>query len=530
MDEVGENFPLDENVTIQNIIENYLSLYYPEDDDIGSQAQNILKKIGIELCKLFPSKDKKKVIEVEGRDFFIENFTKVISIVKEKYLFTGINVNDFLAHFEQEIKDDNSIIHRPDFEDQLKLVEYQKRGEKRKRDDQESMEETNIENDDEKELDMFNPDSYRSHGEKGTSGTSVSLVTTDMLGPELTPSITKDEFAKKEEDVGKLEFNVVENDGTLESLKNLLAVKNVFTNQLPKMPKDYCTRLVFDKKHRSLAGLKNGKIVAAITFRPFFENSFGEIAFLAVSGNEQVKGYGTRLMNHLKAYCVTVGIFRFLTYADNGAIGYFRKQGFSKDITLDEEKYKGYIKDYDGATLMECVLRPGIDYLNIPEMIKKQRARLYERINSTTNSELSNYNTTYKGLDFKKGRISYFKMKDVPGLTNVKPRLSDEEVSNLIPKLKRVYQHVKANDLSWPFQEPVNRKEVPDYYDVIKEPIDLQIIQKRIDKQFYRAKEIFIADFQRMFDNCRLYNKETTEYYQIANRLEQFFTDEMKKV
>lgn len=528
MDEVDTKFEFDGNVTIQNIFQNYLSLYYPEDDEISKQAQNILKKIGIEFGKLFPLKDKKKVIEVEGRDFFLENFQKVITIVKEKYLFTGININDFLAHFEQEIKDNLSIIHKPDFEDQLKYVEIEKRGEKRKRDD--SIEES-MEINDEKEIDLFHNESFQNQ-DVTIETPNVSLVTTDMLGPELNPvtGVTRDEFAKKEEDVGKLEFNVVENDGTLENLRILLTVKNIFGNQLPKMPKDYVTRLVFDKKHRSLTGLKNGKMVAAITFRPFFENSFGEIAFLAVQGNEQVKGYGTRLMNHLKAYCVTVGIFRFLTYADNGAIGYFRKQGFSKDITLDEDKYKGYIKDYDGATLMECVIRPGIDYLNIPEMIKRQRARLYERINCTTSSELSNYNTTYKGLDFKKGRIGYFKMKDAPGLQNVKPRLSDDEVSLLIPKLKKVYQHVKANDNSWPFLEPVDRKEVTDYYDVIKEPIDLSMIQKRIDKQFYRTKEIFIADFQRMFDNCRLYNKETTEYYQIANKLEQFFNEEMKKV
>ena len=53
---------------------------------------------------------------------------------------------------------------------------------------------------------------------------------------------------------------------------------------------------------------------------------FGEIAFLAVTGNEQVRGLGTRLMNHLKSYCQSINIFRFLTYADNYAIGYFKKQ------------------------------------------------------------------------------------------------------------------------------------------------------------------------------------------------------------
>ena len=34
----------------------------------------------------------------------------------------------------------------------------------------------------------------------------------------------------------------------------------------------------------------------------------------------------------------------FLTYADNNAVGYFVKQGFSKEIMLERERWFGYIK------------------------------------------------------------------------------------------------------------------------------------------------------------------------------------------
>lgn len=41
----------------------------------------------------------------------------------------------------------------------------------------------------------------------------------------------------------------------------------------------------------------------------------------------QVRGYGTRLMNHLKQHARDVdGLHYFLTYADNNAVGYFAKQ------------------------------------------------------------------------------------------------------------------------------------------------------------------------------------------------------------
>lgn len=65
------------------------------------------------------------------------------------------------------------------------------------------------------------------------------------------------------------------------------------------------------------------------------------------------------MMNHLKDYHVSVAkIYHFLTYADEFAVGYFRKQGFTAHIALPLENYLGYIKDYEGATLMGCQLHP----------------------------------------------------------------------------------------------------------------------------------------------------------------------------
>jgi histone acetyltransferase len=177
------------------------------------------------------------------------------------------------------------------------------------------------------------------------------------------------------------------------------------------MPKEYIARLVFDRNHRSMVGFKSNRVVGGITFRPFFTQGFAEIAFCAITGNEQVKGYGTRLMNHLKDYCQSVGVFRFLTYADNYAIGYFKKQGFTKEISLEEKRYKGYIKDYDGGTLMECVLRTRINYLDVPGMIKLQRQAVYEKL-----KEVSNSHIIYPGIEaFKQGRKP-MSIDEVPGL------------------------------------------------------------------------------------------------------------------
>jgi hypothetical protein len=80
----------------------------------------------------------------------------------------------------------------------------------------------------------------------------------------------------------------------------LIALKNIFSKQLPKMPKEYIVRLVFDKRHLSLAIKKNNRIIGGICYRLYSDQRFAEIAFCAVNSTDQVKGFGTKLMNYMK--------------------------------------------------------------------------------------------------------------------------------------------------------------------------------------------------------------------------------------
>lgn len=52
---------------------------------------------------------------------------------------------------------------------------------------------------------------------------------------------------------------------------------------------------------------------------------------------------------------------------------FFPLQGFSKDIKVTKSRYLGYIKDYEGATLMECELNPRIPYTELSHIIKRQK-------------------------------------------------------------------------------------------------------------------------------------------------------------
>lgn len=142
------------------------------------------------------------------------------------------------------------------------------------------------------------------------------------------------------DDYSAIRYCMVQNTSRADpvTLQRLIGLKTLFAKQLPKMPKDYIARLVFDRRHKSLAILSNDptvqgtdeEIIGAICYRPYPDMKFAEIAFCAVSANQQVKGYGTKVMNLVKQQAVREQLEYFITYADNYAIGYFKKQGFSK--------------------------------------------------------------------------------------------------------------------------------------------------------------------------------------------------------
>lgn len=39
---------------------------------------------------------------------------------------------------------------------------------------------------------------------------------------------------------------------------------------------------------------------------------------------------------------------------------------------------------------------------------------------------------------------------------------------------------MKKHKSCWPFLDAVNKEEVPDYYDIIKDPIDIKSIDKKL--------------------------------------------------
>ncbi|CAO3640243.1 unnamed protein product [Cunninghamella blakesleeana] len=72
------------------------------------------------------------------------------------------------------------------------------------------------------------------------------------------------------------------------------------------------------------------------------------------------------------------------------------------------------------------------------------------------------------------------------------------------------------------FLDLVSKKDYPIYYTMIKNPIAMKIIKKRIHSPYYKTIHQFRADFDLMFDNARTFNEEGSFVYEDA--------DEMQKI
>ncbi|XP_072386839.1 homeotic protein female sterile-like isoform X1 [Diabrotica undecimpunctata] len=106
------------------------------------------------------------------------------------------------------------------------------------------------------------------------------------------------------------------------------------------------------------------------------------------------------------------------------------------------------------------------------------------------------------------------------------PPESPGRVTNQLQFLqKTVLKAVWKHQFAWPFQQPVDARKLnlPDYHRIIKQPMDLGTIKKRLDNNYYWSGKECIQDFNTMFTNCYVYNKPGEDVVVMAQTLEKVF-------
>ncbi|XP_055703471.1 homeotic protein female sterile-like isoform X4 [Phlebotomus papatasi] len=98
--------------------------------------------------------------------------------------------------------------------------------------------------------------------------------------------------------------------------------------------------------------------------------------------------------------------------------------------------------------------------------------------------------------------------------------------------LKTVIMAVWKHRHSWPFLQPVDAKNLnlPDYHKIIKQPMDLGTIKKRLENNYYTSSKECIQDFNTMFSNCYVYNQPDEDVVLMAQILEKLFYNKLAKM
>uniref|UniRef100_A0A336MSI2 CSON006075 protein n=1 Tax=Culicoides sonorensis TaxID=179676 RepID=A0A336MSI2_CULSO len=104
---------------------------------------------------------------------------------------------------------------------------------------------------------------------------------------------------------------------------------------------------------------------------------------------------------------------------------------------------------------------------------------------------------------------------------------SDDEsvLSSIVKKRKK-----EGRVLSEPFMKLPSRKELPDYYEIIKKPLDIKKILARIEEAKYVDFDDLQKDFFQLCQNAQIYNEEASLIYEDSVVLQTVFTNARTKV
>ncbi|ORY58830.1 uncharacterized protein BCR38DRAFT_489182 [Pseudomassariella vexata] len=79
----------------------------------------------------------------------------------------------------------------------------------------------------------------------------------------------------------------------------------------------------------------------------------------------------------------------------------------------------------------------------------------------------------------------------------------------LYEALEKVLNELKAHtEYSTPFLQRVNKRDAPDYYNLITKPMDLGSMTKKLKSLTYKSKADFVTDLNLIWDNCLRYNQD----------------------
>ncbi|XP_053696319.1 transcription initiation factor TFIID subunit 1 isoform X2 [Sabethes cyaneus] len=103
---------------------------------------------------------------------------------------------------------------------------------------------------------------------------------------------------------------------------------------------------------------------------------------------------------------------------------------------------------------------------------------------------------------------------------SINPLLDDDDQVALSYMLgEYVNGPLKAMPESWPFLKPVNKRLVKDYYTIIRKPMDLEKVSKKVATHKYHSRGDLLQDIKLIADNCETYNGVDANFTKQARHM-----------
>jgi chromatin structure-remodeling complex subunit RSC1/2 len=109
--------------------------------------------------------------------------------------------------------------------------------------------------------------------------------------------------------------------------------------------------------------------------------------------------------------------------------------------------------------------------------------------------------------------------------------VTDKEYEAMHNILTNVYGYrtEDGDDPSKLFHRKVNKRAIPDYYDVIKEPMAMSTVKAKINMKEYKSFEEFVRDWALICHNAQVYNSPNAQAYQDALTIRGVVLEELAK-
>lgn len=139
--------------------------------------------------------------------------------------------------------------------------------------------------------------------------------------------------------------------------------------------------------------------------------------------------------------------------------------------------------------------------------------------------------------DTPKKKKSKKKRDENEGHGEEEPRKKKKKGSKrMIKKMKKLlevvmqYEDSDGRILSEPFYKLPSKKELPDYYEVIRKPVDIAKIQQRVDDEKYEDMDALERDFMILCKNTQHYNEDGSLIFEDSIVLQSVFTNARERL